>query len=137
MPHLGLYTILLLRILYGVWHIRRRSRWGRRVPNSRAIVLQQCGQCRQAGRMKGRLTSAQTTRSKTISCNGQASPIVARGLPARARSWYPRIARPAPPQRCLTLRYSLVLSVWVDPPAEHRCPIDYRIVPGRFPNPVV
>ena len=45
---------------------------GRILPNSRAIVLQQCGQCRRAGRMNGRLTRAQTNRSQTISCKGQA-----------------------------------------------------------------
>jgi len=28
------------------------------LPNSRAIVLQQCGQCRRAGRMKGRFIRA-------------------------------------------------------------------------------
>jgi len=67
----GLYTILLLPILYGVWHTKGRSRGGRISPNSRAIVLRQCGQCRRAGRMNGRLTSAQTTRGKTISCKGQ------------------------------------------------------------------
>ena len=42
------------------------------MPNSRSMVLQQCRQCRRAGRMKRRLPSAQTTRSKTISCKGQA-----------------------------------------------------------------
>jgi len=31
--------------------------------------------------------------------------------------------------RCLTLRYSLMLSVWVDPPAEH------RVVAGLIPSP--
>jgi len=44
---------------------------GRILPNSRAIALQQCGQCRRAGRTKGRLTSAQATRSKTISWKSQ------------------------------------------------------------------
>jgi len=29
------------------------------MPNSRAIVLQQCGQCRRAGSVKGRLIRAQ------------------------------------------------------------------------------
>jgi len=38
---------------------------------SRAIVMQHCGQYRQAGRMKGRLNRAQTTRSKTLFCEGQ------------------------------------------------------------------
>jgi len=72
---LGLYTILLLPILYGVWHTKGRSRGGRILPNRRAIVLQQCEQCRRAGRMKGRLTSAQMTRSKTISCEGQLASV--------------------------------------------------------------
>jgi len=70
---LGLNTILLVPILYGVWHTKGRSRGGRILPNSRAIVLQQCGQCRRAGRKKGRLTRAQTTRNETMSCQGQVS----------------------------------------------------------------
>ena len=41
------------------------------MPNSRAIVLQQCGQCRWAGGMKRRLIRAQTTRCKILSCKGQ------------------------------------------------------------------
>ena len=65
------YTILLLPILHGVWHTQGRFRGRRTLPNSCAIVLQLCGQCRRAEKMKGRLTSAQTTRSKTISCKGQ------------------------------------------------------------------
>jgi len=67
----GLYTIFLLPILYSVWHTKGRSSEGCILPNSRAIVLQQCGQCRRAGRMNGRLTRARTTRGKTMSCNGQ------------------------------------------------------------------
>ena len=55
----SLYKILLSTILYGVWHTKVRSRWGRIMPNSRAIVLQQCGQCRRAGSVKGRLIRAQ------------------------------------------------------------------------------
>ena len=70
-PMLGLYTILLIPIWYGVRHTKGRSRGGRILPNSRAIVLQQCGQCRRAGRMKRRLTRAETTRSKTISCKAK------------------------------------------------------------------
>ena len=46
--------------------------WACIFPNRRAIVLQQCGQCRRAGRMKGRLIRAHTYRSKTISCKCQA-----------------------------------------------------------------
>ena len=45
--------------MYG---IQTGGRGGRIFPNSHAIVLQQCGQCRGAGRMKRRLTRAQTTR---------------------------------------------------------------------------
>jgi len=71
---LGLYTILLLPRLYGVWHTHGRSGWGRVLPNHRAIVLQQCGQCGRAGRLKGRLIHAQTTKGKTISCAGQIRP---------------------------------------------------------------
>jgi len=69
---LGLYTILLLPIWYGVCHTKGGSVGGRILPNSRAIILKQCGQCRHAGRMQGRLLRAQITRSKTVSCKGQA-----------------------------------------------------------------
>ena len=48
-------------------------------PNSRAIVLQQCGRCRRAERMKGRLIRAQTTRSKRISCKGQPPTVRVQG----------------------------------------------------------
>ena len=68
---IGLYTRLPLPILSGVWHTNGRSREGRILPNRRAIVLQQCGQCRRAGRMKDRWFRAQTTRSKRMSCKGQ------------------------------------------------------------------
>jgi len=67
---LGLYMILLFPMLYGVWHTHGRSRMDRILPNSSAIVLQQCGQCRRVGRMKGRLTRAHTTRSEKISTFG-------------------------------------------------------------------
>jgi len=50
---IGLYTIFLLPKMQGVWHIQKEVEGGHILPNSRAIVLQQCGQCRQAGRMKG------------------------------------------------------------------------------------
>jgi len=40
--------------------------------SSRALALQQCGQCKWAGGRKGRLIRAQTTPSKRISCHGQA-----------------------------------------------------------------
>jgi len=42
------------------------SRWGRVLPKSRAIVLQQCGQCKRAGRIQGRLIliRAQMTKVK-------------------------------------------------------------------------
>jgi len=55
------------------------------LPYSRAIVLQQYGQCRRAGQLKGRLVRAQTTRRKRISCKGQASACPA-GPPSL---WYP------------------------------------------------
>jgi len=70
-PQLALYTILLFPILYGVWHTHRRSHGGRILPFSRAIVLQQGGQCRWAGGVKARLIRAQVTPSKKISCKGQ------------------------------------------------------------------
>jgi len=63
---LGLYTILPLPISYCVWHTQGGSGGDRILPSSRAIVLQQCGQCRRAGRTKGRLI-----RGTTISCKGQ------------------------------------------------------------------
>jgi len=68
---LGLYTILPLRILYGAWHTKGGSGVRRILRNRRTTVLQQCGQCRRAGGMKGRLIRAETTRSETISCKGQ------------------------------------------------------------------
>jgi len=52
-PPIGLYTILLLPIMQGVWHIQREVEGSHIFPNSRAMVLQQCGQCRRAGRIKG------------------------------------------------------------------------------------
>ena len=67
----GLYTILPSPILYGVWNTKEGSVRGCILPNSRAIVLQQCGQCKRAGRMQGRLIRAQTTISKRISCKAQ------------------------------------------------------------------
>ena len=85
---LGLYTILLLPILYGVWHTQGGSGGGRIFPNHRAVVLQQCGQCRWADKRKGRLIRAQTTRSKTISCTGQRA---ARGALAHTRVWRERV----------------------------------------------
>jgi len=44
---------------------------GRILPNSRAVVLQQCGQCRWAGGVNGWLICVQQPRSKRISCKGQ------------------------------------------------------------------
>jgi len=63
---LSLYTIWLLPILYGVKHTAGGSRGGRILPNSRAIVLRQCGQCRWAGRMKERLVRARKPQSNRI-----------------------------------------------------------------------
>jgi len=48
----GLYTILLLPILDGVWHTNGRSRGGRMLRDSRAIVVQKCGQCGWGGAIK-------------------------------------------------------------------------------------
>jgi len=45
----GRYMILVLPMLYGVWHTKGRYRGVRILPNSRAIVLQQCGQSRRDG----------------------------------------------------------------------------------------
>jgi len=49
----------------------RELEGGRILPNNREVVLQQCGYCRRAGRMKGRLIRAHTTTRKRISCKGQ------------------------------------------------------------------
>ena len=61
---LGFYTILLLPILYGVWNSKGGSMRRGELPNSRAVVLQQCGQCRWAGEIKRWLIRAQQPRSK-------------------------------------------------------------------------
>ena len=68
---IGLYTILQLPILYGVWQTQGGSEGERILPNSRAIVLQQCGQCKWAGGMKEQLIRGQTTTSKRLSCKSQ------------------------------------------------------------------
>jgi len=70
---IGLYTILLLSIVYGLWHTqyKREVEGGRLLPDSRAMVLQQCGKSRWAGGMQGRSIRAQTTRSKRTYCKGQ------------------------------------------------------------------
>jgi len=39
-PKVGLYTILPLPIVYGVWHTQGGSGWSRILRISRAIVLQ-------------------------------------------------------------------------------------------------
>jgi len=46
---LGLYTILPLPILYGVWHTKGGGGGGGILRISLAILLQQCGQCRSRG----------------------------------------------------------------------------------------
>jgi len=58
---------------YGmVYSIQTGVRKGSRIlPNNRAIVLHQGGQCRWAGGMKGWLIRPQQPRSQTISCKGQ------------------------------------------------------------------
>ena len=63
--------------------IQKEVEGGHIRPNSRAIVLQQCGQCSRAGRMTGRLIR-QTTRSKRISC--KAKPPHPQGLVAATRN---------------------------------------------------
>ena len=68
---LGLYTILLLPVLYGVWHTNGRSEGGRILPNTRVIVLHQGVQFRWARGMIGWLIRAQKSRGKRISCKGQ------------------------------------------------------------------
>ena len=61
----GVYTILLFPILYNVWHTKGRSEGGGRIwPISRAIALQQCGQCKWGRARKGGLIRAQKPRSK-------------------------------------------------------------------------
>jgi len=43
---IDLNTIVPFPIVYGVWRIKRRSREGRILSNTRATVFQWCGQCR-------------------------------------------------------------------------------------------
>jgi len=50
---LGLYTILPLPILYGVWHKREKSVGGRILRNGRAIVLKSYGQYRWGAAITG------------------------------------------------------------------------------------
>jgi len=57
--------------MYGKHKGQGGSEGERIFPNSRAIVLQQCGQCKRAGGMKEQLIRGQTTKSKRISCKGQ------------------------------------------------------------------
>jgi len=65
-----LHDIVITNIVWCLAY-QREVEGGRILSNSRAIVLQQCGPCRRVGRMKGRLTCAHTTQSKTIFCKGQ------------------------------------------------------------------
>jgi len=51
-------------MVYGIYTGGRRGGGGRLLPNSRAIVLHQGGQCRWARGMKGWLNLVQTTRGK-------------------------------------------------------------------------
>ena len=63
----GLYTrYCIANIVQCMSYEKGGRRGGHILPNSRAIILQQCGQCRRAGRMEGRLIHAQTTKSKPI-----------------------------------------------------------------------
>jgi len=72
LPHPGLAFTRYCYYPYCMVHgIQKGGRGGGRILlDSHAIVLQQCGQCRRAERMKGRLIRAKTSRSKTISCIG-------------------------------------------------------------------
>jgi len=55
-----------------VYGIHKGGPVGSRIlPNTRAIVLQQCGDWKWAGGMKARLLRAQTILSKRISCKCQ------------------------------------------------------------------
>jgi len=45
----GLYTMLPLPILYGVWHAHGGSGEGRTLRSSRVMLLQQCGHYRWGG----------------------------------------------------------------------------------------
>jgi len=55
---------LPLPILYGVWHTRGMGGGGRTLCNSRALVLQPCGQCRWPGAVNGCLIRAQNPQTK-------------------------------------------------------------------------
>jgi len=46
MSQFGVYMILPLPILYGVWHTQGVVVGGRILRNGRAIVLHYCGQCK-------------------------------------------------------------------------------------------
>jgi len=67
---IGLYRILPLSILYGLWHTKG-GLGGDRVLRNRAIVLQWCGQCRWGGARKGGSSRAEQLWRKRISCEGQ------------------------------------------------------------------
>jgi len=68
-----LHDIVITNIVWCTAYIRGGWERGRILLDSRAIVLQQCGQCKRAERMKRRLIRARTTRSKTLYCKGQLS----------------------------------------------------------------
>jgi len=76
-PHInGVQNLAFTRCFHSqccmVYGIHKGVRVGGCIlPNRRAIVLQQCGQCRRAGRKKGRLSRAHTYSGKTISCERQ------------------------------------------------------------------
>jgi len=48
----GLYRILPIPIVYGVWYATEGLGGDRILRNRRAIVMQQCGQCRWGGAEK-------------------------------------------------------------------------------------
>jgi len=85
-PQVCLYTILPSPIVYGVWHTRGWSEGSRILLNSRAIVVQACGQCGWGGGNKRGLIRAHKPRSKAISCKRQ--PAGARSLDGHLRPLY-------------------------------------------------
>jgi len=66
-----LYDIGITNIVWCMAYTREVGGGGRILPNSRAVVLHQGGQCRRARGMKAWLNRAQQPRSERISCKGQ------------------------------------------------------------------
>ena len=71
-----LHDIVIANIVWCMTYTREVE-GGLILPNTCAIVFQQCGQCKWAGGIKGRLIRAQKTRNIRISCKGRITGTVA------------------------------------------------------------